>query len=78
MTILLQCGKSLYCIHDQNKLSRDANGQSWKPTALLLHETFGNRRAFQKIAHRYLELVVSRNKYFFEIRFVSRNIRSQK
>ena len=30
-------GKSLYCIHDQNKLSCDANGQSWKPTVIEAH-----------------------------------------
>ena len=39
-------GKSLYCIDNQNKLSRDANGQSWKPTLLLCHKTYGNRCTF--------------------------------
>ena len=29
--------KSLYCIHDQNKLSREANGQCWKPTIIGTH-----------------------------------------
>ena len=38
-------GKSLYCIQDQNKLSDHANGQSEKPTVLLRHEAYGNRRA---------------------------------
>ena len=64
-------GKPLYCIHDQNMLLRRANGQCCyviKPTAIGVH--------IKKIAHSYLELFIAlRNKYFFETRFVSRNIR---
>ena len=40
-------GTLLYSIHDQNKLSRDANWQSCTPTVLLRHKTYGNRRVIK-------------------------------
>ena len=46
-------GKSLNYIHDQNKLSRDVNGQSSKPMALLRHKTYRNWRAFEKIVYSH-------------------------
>ena len=79
-------GKPLYCIHDQNMLLRRANEQCWKPTILLRHKTYGNRRALKKNCsfvprtfHRITEQIFLRDsvrkpKYSYPETTVSRGI----